>query len=147
MSIVPWWLSAAAGAIVALIIGYMAHSLDINRIEAKQESAIEAQKTADITQCNKNTQPAIVSDSDALQSCNNNLNACDNLLRQQPATCVPVYRAASCTKTANSAALRSSYGLTSGAIEAHNSFCKSQIEYLNSAKTWAIQCQKNGTCQ
>lgn len=141
---IPWWLSASAGAIVALIIGYMAHSIDVSRIEAKQESAIEAQKTADNSQCDKNNQPAIVSDTDALQSCNNNLTACDNLLHQRP-TCVPVDHPASCTKTANLAA--AGFGLTSSAIQAHNLFCRNQIDQFNNAKNWAIECIKNGTCQ
>lgn len=140
-----FWPSAIIGFVIATILGIGIHELIVDNMEMDQAAAIQEQKTADIQECSKTTQPAIVSDTDALQSCNNNLNACDDLLQHQPATCVPVSINTSCTKTANLAAAR--LGITSTAITAHNLFCRNQIEEFNSAKTWAIQCLKNGTCQ
>lgn len=142
-----FWPSAIIGFVVATILAIGIHELIVDSMERQQTAAIEAQKTADLTTDTKYTQPAIASDSDALQSCNTNLDACNNLLQHAPTTCVPITHVAECTKTAQSAASRPSFGLTAAAIEAHNLTCRNQIGQLNNAKDWATACIKNGTCQ
>lgn len=136
-----------AGAVLMALILVPLHSWDVYRIEAKQEQAIKDQVTFDIKQCDKNTKPAIVSDSNEVKTLTDNLNTCLGKLSNTP-TCVPIIKHTCGVKTTPSTASRpADFGLTSSAIDAHNIFCDQQIDSLNSAKTWAVECLKNGTCQ
>lgn len=140
---IPWWLSASGGFILASIIALTAHNLDTDRLELKRQNDINDQKTLDQKECQDQTIPATESDRNALQTCNNNLNTCDNLLRKQPATCVPINRPASRVKTATATAS----GITSTTITAHNQWCDNIVDQYNNALTWAAACQKAGNCK
>lgn len=140
------WFPVIAGAILMALILVPLHEWDVYRIEVAQEQVLKDQVTFDIKQCDKNTQPAIASDSNALQTCTNNLNVCLGKL-SNATVCVPIIKHTCNAKTVKSPASGPTFGITSGAIDAHNIFCDQQVDSLNSAKDWAVECLKNGTCQ
>lgn len=88
------WIHIVITALAVTAVGWALHSIDVKRIEYKAAQAIEAQKTADLKQCNIDKQitreanDAIQKDRDAIA------RRLASAKLRLPAACTPVARAA-----------------------------------------------------
>lgn len=89
----PNWIFIAAGAVPALLLAWLLHTVDVDRIEAAQKVAIADQQAADKKTCDSDK--SITKEAnDALQKSNANCSARVSKLMRLQAQCVPLSRPA-----------------------------------------------------
>lgn len=87
------WLLLLGGAIPALALSWLLHTVDVSRLEAKQRDALQTQATALKAQCTKDkeiTTHAAQTYQDQIGALNRQLNALR--LRPRPKCIMPVTR-------------------------------------------------------
>ncbi len=129
--ILPWYIPAAGAAIVTSFLAYGAHSLDVNRINAKASKVLVAQMQFDIKQCQDSKQITTKAETDyetQITTLNNELKR----LRNQPSTCVPVTRPASKRNATKLTSKPSNgNGVTSGALLEYAGECETDRVKVN----------------
>lgn len=133
-----WWIPALGGFLLASIIAYTGHSLDIDRIELEQTQTLSDQKNEDASICQLSKTPTKDSDAYSKKNDDDLLSACISQL-QQPTTCVPVYiTKPSRSVTATCEQPRPDAGIDSQALTAFKLECTKDRNDLNAAKIWAL---------
>lgn len=125
-------------AALSLGVAYMAHSIDINRLEAKHKEELSAQVRFDVQQCNDSKQPA--KEANEYGEKNNNKLLADCLVQlRHPVRQLHISR----TPRGLAAADRQpAGGITTADIAANNIECRKDRNDLNTAKIWGQGYQK-----
>lgn len=129
------WISFAAGAVAALIVGWLAHTVDVDHIKAVAQKRLDGQIAADKNQCI--AQQSITKEAnDDLQKSNLNCNTRIADILREPAACVPV---ASTPQLATSGQHGSSRpnGLTTGWLRTFAQQCKGYKDTLRICEAYA----------
>lgn len=123
------WISFAAGALLVLLIGGLAHIVDVDHIEKKQATALIDQQASDKRVCDSDK--AITKESnDALQKDHDAIAARLTKLMQQPAACVPVSQPAQLCITGKTGHAKQN-GISSSWLRSFAAECEGYRRELN----------------
>lgn len=82
------WIQIAGGAVAAFALSWLLHTVDVNIIEKRHAAAIEAQKTADIQQCNIDKQITRQANDNLQKDRDDITRKYDDLRMHKPMRCV-----------------------------------------------------------
>lgn len=120
--IFPWYIPAAGAAIITSMIAYGAHSLDVNRIEAKAAKELKDQVTFDINKCESSTK-STRDDNEHYQKAIASRDALITELSKRPAKCLYISRATNNTKS-GSVQSGQGNGLPDSVLHRFSGFCE-----------------------
>lgn len=140
MSILPWYIPAIGATTLTLGVTYMAHSIDVSRLESRWSTELSDAVQKQAKQCESSKQPKNEADNVSETNLAHQLDACLGKL-QRPAKCIPVYISRPASGS-TAACKQQTSGISSAAIDVNNIECQRDRNGLNEAKIWAQGYQK-----